>query len=1244
MIRIALCALALGLATSALGGCSEDDTEAPAAPFLDAVASPTMHATQTISGTAEFASTVRIEGGVETVEVIADPYSARFRAEIELNTGEEAVENTISVTATDAAGNESEAAVLSIEWRPTPPPPAPSIDPVTTPTMLPSQVISGSGPPGTTVRIEGGAEPVEAIVDPFTSRFFAEVLFNMDPATGETSVDNNLSITVRDADGLVSAATAVTIVFETPRAEGMTLSLLTQTVSADDGKLTARAQISNTQLDDLSGFDVTFSIEGLADEEDRSAKTDFQGIAEVEFDGLTTAAKEVRVTAVADTNPEASATAAFRVVAGVPNQIAMELHLAGADDALPDPASIQVGDDLEVELVVSDAHGNETGDPVSVATTIPGALVSGFSVSQIERMGGYLVVGAVVGHNVTASIGVTVAAGDPDRVTLTASPNPVVAGEPVTLIADVFDQFGNNTGDTATLASDMDLDSHTDCVENEGFIQANEFRSCHAGEVIITASFAGATDAVLTLFTVPAAPTDLSSFTLTGEAADGVIKAGEDVTYTYQVSDAFGNPVDAPIDVIVNDPGAVVLDDGLSGMGTISGMVRASSVPYTVTALVAGTAIRENRPVTVGIADGQRTIAQALSLSQMAVDDTVMAFAVVRDVFGNIISSPAPTFSITLADGGDATGNFAQANGNEFTINVAEVYKITATFDDAVNPAATADEFILVQNVPDLQPPTVRIKAINGFGVCPDGTLKTNVPGDCVDTNPDIEFGRGDVVVVEVEVDDDRGLSEIAFKAFGSGVSQDDFTLLGAGAHTPGAPLTVDFAFSIGNTAFPGDANVVAQAKDTFGNVANSVVGLLRIDLGLTVNGSRTIETVAGGAALTLTNPRDVAYNPLDGSIYVANRDNQNPSVMRVEGAFLSTVATFGDDPEHLTFDAAGNMFVALDNADEIWRVEPDGTQTLYQENGDPNPPNDPEGLALLDTATPGVGRFIFTGVGDEDCVEVTGGMTYEFDSGGGCAGGGGNCGQASDVCVAYDGSTQDAMDQLELAINANSLLVSAGQGADCEGSGDPCVYLVATTAGSAGLPIALDEPSGNGDILATDVDDGQDGSLLYAADRGGAELIHEFAAPLSPGANTLNTYDLGQQPRGIEVAVRGTPSRLFIYSVDEGSDRLREFDTATGVERTVANDTQDLDAPWDTVMTFNECLLVSNRGSGEIIAIGNIDGPGPATSEVVADGFDRPRGLSLEGSGESANLLVADDGFDIVTRITPTAALGDCF
>ena len=101
--------------------------------------------------------------------------------------------------------------------------------------------------------------------------------------------------------------------------------------------------------------------------------------------------------------------------------------------------------------------------------------------------------------------------------------------------------------------------------------------------------------------------TDLSSFTLTGAAADNVILAGEDVTYTYEVTDAFGNPVAVPIDVIVNDPGAIVLDDGLSGAGTISGVVRASTVPYTITALIAGTTISESRQVTVGVADGQRT-------------------------------------------------------------------------------------------------------------------------------------------------------------------------------------------------------------------------------------------------------------------------------------------------------------------------------------------------------------------------------------------------------------------------------------------------------------------------------------------------------------------------------------------------------------------------------------------------------------------------------------------------------------
>ena len=53
---------------------------------------------------------MRVAGGEAAVEALADPYTARWFADVELAAGE----NSLSVTATDAAGNESSATSVSV--------------------------------------------------------------------------------------------------------------------------------------------------------------------------------------------------------------------------------------------------------------------------------------------------------------------------------------------------------------------------------------------------------------------------------------------------------------------------------------------------------------------------------------------------------------------------------------------------------------------------------------------------------------------------------------------------------------------------------------------------------------------------------------------------------------------------------------------------------------------------------------------------------------------------------------------------------------------------------------------------------------------------------------------------------------------------------------------------------------------------------------------------------------------------
>lgn len=105
-------ALAALAAVALVWGCGNKDTTPPAAPWVDELSSPIGEASPLLTGSAEYGATVRVTGGTEVVETVADPYTARFKVHVPLALGG----NTLSVTATDAAGNESEPTAIQVEY------------------------------------------------------------------------------------------------------------------------------------------------------------------------------------------------------------------------------------------------------------------------------------------------------------------------------------------------------------------------------------------------------------------------------------------------------------------------------------------------------------------------------------------------------------------------------------------------------------------------------------------------------------------------------------------------------------------------------------------------------------------------------------------------------------------------------------------------------------------------------------------------------------------------------------------------------------------------------------------------------------------------------------------------------------------------------------------------------------------------------------------------------------------------
>jgi hypothetical protein len=86
------------------------DSTPPATPVLFPISSPTRLAFQTIEGRAEPDSQVNITGGIEPIVTTATKGNGLFIANLKLAPGS----NTLAVTATDAAGNASQAAQFSI--------------------------------------------------------------------------------------------------------------------------------------------------------------------------------------------------------------------------------------------------------------------------------------------------------------------------------------------------------------------------------------------------------------------------------------------------------------------------------------------------------------------------------------------------------------------------------------------------------------------------------------------------------------------------------------------------------------------------------------------------------------------------------------------------------------------------------------------------------------------------------------------------------------------------------------------------------------------------------------------------------------------------------------------------------------------------------------------------------------------------------------------------------------------------
>ena len=170
-----------------------NDITSPAQPTLDAVTSPTNLLSQILSGNKDTNSSIWING----TEVISINSDTAWSYAFDLFEGN----NNISITSSDASGNESTAVTTDIVLD-TIAPETPTLNAVTSPTNISSQTLSGTKEPNTSIWINGAeVVPLDSSVD--WSHFY-----NLSEGI------NNISITSRDTAGNESIAVTTIIEYD----------------------------------------------------------------------------------------------------------------------------------------------------------------------------------------------------------------------------------------------------------------------------------------------------------------------------------------------------------------------------------------------------------------------------------------------------------------------------------------------------------------------------------------------------------------------------------------------------------------------------------------------------------------------------------------------------------------------------------------------------------------------------------------------------------------------------------------------------------------------------------------------------------------------------------------------------------------------------------------------------------------------------------------------------------------------
>lgn len=833
------------------------------------------------------------------------------------------------------------------------------------------------------------------------------------------------------------------------------------------------------------------------------------------------------------------------------------------------------------------------------------------------------------------------------------------AGELVALATVVLDQYGHEMPEAPVtfevsppLAATFTVPGSAPAVTKEQGVLAGtrqfvayDLAGARAGDDVFTLKAKVGTvedSAALVVRPAPALAFKALAFQPAGTTLSLV--AGQDAPYSYEVVDLYGNVTEGPVSAYTSAPGAVVVDDGVSGSGKVTRLTAAGS--YALAFYIAGAGQKGSLAFDVGTAPGAFVDLSASS-TLTSPQSKVQLFARVRDAFGNPIACTAGnTAAVAFAAAGalgtaatpDATTCFNGAFRTTFTFASEDTWAVTATFAPTGATAVTGTVFVTVLAF-DNTPPRVAIQNVKVGGAPCDAAART--PNGC-------DAANGDTVTFDVAASDNTALAEVGYGIFFETTQRPSTRTVFVAANQATATLSFRFQVNAGAEVAP----LVATAVDRAGNTENSAQVNLYVATGVPL-GARTLDPYVSGGSIN--QPQDVAFSA-NGDLFIVNSNSNSllkvpagtttPQVVASGGGGVQgdslTVAGLGGSERLFASDNSNGRLLAFDLSG--------ANRTTLSSSASFT------GLATLQ-ALPSRGWVELGSGGDGATITLSQNGTtevYELDSNTSCSP------AAGKTCVAVAGGASGAQkaSAVQQAMTTASALVRAGV------AGSQLTLESRSLGESSTVPVTLSVGGGLSRSAGTLVE-GHDQEVWAGNDNDTLVRRHFITG------STHGTFDLGLRQGGLAVrdvwgAAPNNPALLdlMVYatrrnngnaaSLLEGLELLTQAVAPNAPVSSVASrftlsgtnvgsPQVSFSQPWDVVLAPNGCLLVSDAGNGSIYAVDTRAGRTFTNIPVerIARNLPGPRGMALDPAGV---LFIAGSGGNAVFRLTPTPDTTDCF